>query len=780
MKSSLESGGAVPSAGSDARRLQILIEAMREYAIHFLDRDGLVASWNAGAERITGYQAAEIVGRNFAQLFTEEDRHRRRPAAALAAARREGRFESEGWRARKDGSRFRAQSILEAERDASGAVTGFVEIVHNLDEPSATGSADSERSFRLLVESITDYAIFMLDPSGIVISWNPGAEKIKGYQAHEIVGRHFGCFYTEEDRKQGAPERALSTAAREGRFEQERWRVRKDGSRFWASVVIDPIRDSAGQVQGFAKITRDMTARQHALEELKASERQFRLLVNGVVDYAIFMLDPNGIVTNWNAGAERIKGYKAAEIVGHHFSRFYSAGDRAAGVPTRALEQARRHGRYDAEGWRLRKDGSRFWASVVIDAISEHGQLVGFAKITRDISERRHAEEALERAREQLAQAQKMETLGQLTGGIAHDFNNLLMVIGGRTEVMRRRTEDPAILAGLDAIESAAQKGGNLTRQLLAFSRRQALRPTVVDLREWLPQAVEMLRPSLRGDIDLQIRISDDVWPVEVDTNELELALLNIAVNARDAMPTGGLLILTAANEIVEGSGSDLPAGDFVRLAVSDTGEGIPPELLARVFEPFFTTKEVGKGTGLGLSQVYGFATQSGGTARISSRVGEGATVTLHLPRTVRAITPEPNREPEAEAGRASARILFVEDNEEVAEVTGIMLRSLGHEVVHAPDAKAALEIIETERFDLVISDIVMPGGMSGIELAQRLLERPQSPPVLLITGYSSAARDAARSGLTILSKPFQIRALDLAIAAKLAGTASARHHTGD
>src|SRR5687768_12429578 len=287
----------------------------------------------------------------------------------------------------------------------------------------------TEQRFQLLIDSVTDYAIYMLDPDGVVISWNAGARRFKGYEAHEIIGENFARFFGSEDRAAGLPRLALETAAREGRFEAEGWRYRKDGTRFWANAVIDPIRDEKGALVGFAKVTRDITERKEAEERLQASERRFRMLVQGVTDYAIYMLDTEGRVTNWNAGAEAIKGYSAAEIIGQHFSRFYPEEDRQAGEPARALRIALREGKYEREAVRIRKDGSRFWAHVVIDPIfDDTGRHVGFAKITRDVTERRAAQEELEEARVALVQAQKLQALGELTGGIAHDFNNLMTV----------------------------------------------------------------------------------------------------------------------------------------------------------------------------------------------------------------------------------------------------------------------------------------------------------------------------------------------------------------
>ena len=291
----------------------------------------------------------------------------------------------------------------------------------------------------LLVQSVTDYAIYMLDTDGVVVSWNAGAQRFKGYTADEIIGQHFSRFYTEEDKALGIPRIALHTAASEGRFEAEGWRVRKDGGRFWANVVIDPIRSDTGELLGYAKVTRDLSERKAEQEELRKSEERFRLLVQGVIDYAIYMLDPDGMVTSWNAGAERFKGYKADEIIGRHFSTFYTEEEAANGVPARALATALSQGHFEAEGWRVRKDGSRFWATVVIDSIRDtDGSLLGFAKVTRDLTERREARIALDQSREAFHQSQKLEAIGKLTGGVAHDFNNLLMVVSGNAELLKK------------------------------------------------------------------------------------------------------------------------------------------------------------------------------------------------------------------------------------------------------------------------------------------------------------------------------------------------------
>jgi PAS domain S-box-containing protein len=634
---------------------------------------------------------------------------------------------------------------------------------------SATEPTDEQR-FRLLVQSVTDYAIYMLDPSGIVASWNPGAERFKGYTEAEIIGQHFSRFYTEEDRQTRLPHRALATAASEGRFEQEGWRVRKDGTRMWAHVIIEPIRDPSGTLVGFAKITRDISAQKAAREALRQSEERFRLLVQGVTDYAIFMLDPDGVVTNWNSGAARIKGYTEAEIVGQHFSRFYSEEDRAAGVPVRALETARREGRFDAEGWRVRKDGTRFWASVVIDAIRDDtGQLIGFAKVTRDITERQKTQEALEQARASLFQAQKMEALGGLSSGIAHDFNNILTVVLGNLDLLRRAPEQRRERLINNAVQ-AVEQGRKLTQQLLAFGRRHLHQPEVLDLNRLILGMDDMLKQSLRGDIQVVFDLTEEPWPVEVDPAQLQIALINLAVNARDAMPRGGQFRIRTENVTIPGGELE----QSVAIAVSDTGSGMPPEVVARAFEPFFTTKEVGKGTGLGLPQVYAFVQQSHGSVRITSEVGRGTTFTISLPRTRAQILETPRASHDHAEPERPLRVLLVEDNAQVAEVAASVLAERGHTVVSSAGASEALRVLDSgQSFDVILSDLVMPGEMNGFDLAQRARERWPTLPVLLATGYSDQAAKAIKAGFPLISKPYQPAALLLAVE-RTASTAAA------
>jgi PAS domain S-box-containing protein len=749
---------------SDADRFHLLVDAVTDYAIYMLDLEGRVASWNVGAERLKRYSAAEIIGQPYWRFFSEEDQRRDLPARILAEVREKGRLELEGWRVRKDGSRFFASAVMHKVEDRRGRHVGYAKVTRDITERKAAQDAllESERRFRLLVQGVTDYAIYMIDPSGIVASWNTGAERIAGYAAQEIIGQHFSRFYTPQDRSAGIPARSLRIAAVEGRYEAEGWQVRKDGTRFWATIVIDAIHDPEGKLLGFAKVTRDITERREAQEKLKASERLFRLLVNGVTDYAMFMLDPNGIVTSWNAGAARIKGYAEEEIVGQHFSRFYTATDRAAGIPARALQDAAAEGRFEAEGWRVRKDGKTFWANVVIDPIrDDEGRLIGYSKVTRDITDRREAQRSMQEAQTRMAQLQKMEALGQLTGGVAHDFNNLLMVVSGFAPRLKGvAAADPKALRAVEAIELAAQRGAALTRQLLTFSRRQSLRPAVVRVGEALEAARPILGSLLGSSVAYVTAVLPETWPVQVDVGELQLAIVNLSVNAKDAMRGGGTIAITAENVTLTGEVAGLD-GDFVALTVADTGDGIPPDILARVFDPFFTTKEEGKGTGLGLSQVHGFVHQSGGSVAIKSDVGLGTRITLYLPRATEQ-TAAGTVAGSSDSLPGGCNVLLVEDNPDVAEATRDLLERMGCAADIVRDAEAALQRLEEKSFDIVLSDIVMAGGTNGLALARIVRERWPPMRIVLATGYSDAAVEAAKE-FTVLRKPYQVEDLDWA-----------------
>lgn len=496
-------------------------------------------------------------------------------------------------------------------------------------------------------------------------------------------------------------------------------------------------------------------------------EGRYRLLVEAVTDYAIYLLDPSGVVTTWNPGAQRFKGYTANEIIGQHFSLFYSEDDKKISLPARALEIAKREGKFEAEGWRVRKDGSRFWAYVIIDPIRDPaGTIVGFAKITRDLTERKKAEEEIEKAREFSFQAQKLEAIGQLTGGIAHDFNNLLMAVLGSLELLRKRLpDDRKSVALLENAAQGAQRGATLTRRMLAFARNYELTMEVIDVPELVHGMKELLERSIGPSFNIETRFPLSLKPAEADANQLELALLNLSLNARDAMPDGGDIVLAAREENIHaGHRSGLEAGRYIRLSVTDTGEGMDQETLRKATEPFFTTKGVGKGTGLGLSMVHGFAEQSGGRFILHSQKGVGTTAELLLP------VAKTSAQPIAPAPAAPAKavrpltILAVDDDALVLMNTVTMLEDLGHTVFEAYSGNEALEILRREdSVDLVVTDQAMP-KMTGIELAKVTRREWPDIPVLLATGYADRVRDDD-IGLPKVTKPYMQRELADAIA---------------
>jgi PAS domain S-box-containing protein len=491
---------------------------------------------------------------------------------------------------------------------------------------------------------------------------------------------------------------------------------------------------------------------------LESSRRLFQILIEGVDDYFIFVIDTGGHVASWNNAAQQITGYSADEILGQHFGIFYRPDERRAGEPNRALEGAAQKGKYEVEGWRIKKNGALLFVTGSVTAVRDkNGTLVGFANILRDTTERRDAQEKLVEAREQLAMSQKMEAIGKLTGGIAHDFNNLLMIIGGNAQTFKRLL-DPKLPRAIEAIQVAAKRGESLTRQLLTFARRQHLNPTVVDLNNCIRDMRTMIESSLRGNIVYSEKIDPNVSPVRVDLAELELAIVNIAVNARDAMPNGGTFGITIGN-VTAHRDDERSKRDFVAIEFADSGTGIPTDLLTKVFDPFFTTKEVGKGTGLGLSQVYGFTHQSGGMVTADSKVGEGTKITLFLPALAEGeAIDEETKLDIVHPPRPS--VLIVDDSAEVAEVTSSLFEDLGYATMYRESADAALKLLaDGTKIDLVFSDIVMPGTIDGVGLAGEIKAQYPDLPVILTTGYSDAARTAP-AHLKILRKPFDSASL--------------------
>jgi PAS domain S-box-containing protein len=472
--------------------------------------------------------------------------------------------------------------------------------------------------------------------------------------------------------------------------------------------------------------------------------RQLELLVQGVTDYAIYLLDATGHIANWNTGGERIKGYQASEVIGRHFSIFYTEEDLAAGEPQRALRIATEFGKYEKEGWRVRKDGTRFWASVVIDPIWENGEVIGFAKVTRDITERLQAREALEVAQKALLQSQKMEAIGQLTYGLAHDFNNLLTVIINSLDSISAHESDVSrIRRAVVPAQRAADRGALLTKQLLAFSRGQLLRPKPSDVNALIRRSEALLRRVCDETIEMEFDLEPKLPTIDVDVAQFEAALLNLVINARDALLEGGVIRIATRKE--PGSGG----AEGVHISVSDDGMGMTPEVITRALEPFFTTKEVGKGSGLGLSQVHGFVSQSGGNVMIESTLGRGTTVTLALSAKQKVPSmPEPK----------ALKILMVDDDKTILEIVVDALQDIGLEVLTAANGQEAIEVLQSEPdIDVMFTDVIMPGGMSGIDLAEQAVVLHPGLKVLIASGYSEGWLSNIPEYCDFVPKPYRV-----------------------
>jgi PAS domain S-box-containing protein len=613
--------------------------------------------------------------------------------------------------------------------------------------------------------TVEQCAILLLDPNGHVISWNRGAEIIKGWQADEVIGRHFSCLYPSADTEAGKPQRALEAAAALGRFEENGDRVRKDGSQFLAETVMTAIHGPDGSLQGFGTITRDITEQAATESIAKVNEARLRSLIETVLDTVVdglVTIDRNGVIQSFNKACVGLFGYAADEVIGRNVNvlmpePYHSQHDGyieaylATGVP-KIIGIGR-------EVMGRRKDGSTFPMELAVGKSPAAGNHA-FVGIIRDLAERHEAE----RQREQLRQSQKMEAVGQLTGGLAHDFNNLLAIIIGNLDMLREVRADDAVTNELvrDALESAL-RGADLTRRLLAFSRRQPLKPERVEINDVISAIVHLLTRTLGENISIEMSLAPNVWPVQVDRAQFEAVIANLATNARDAMPRGGALLIDTQNGHLDAAyaagHSDVTPGDYVVIEVSDSGTGMPPDVLSRIFEPFFTTKEQGKGTGLGLSMVFGFMKQSGGHVTVYSEPGRGTTFRLYLPRHREKAAVQEERSEQTVPPGGSETILVVEDNAGLRRIVMRQLRDAGYRVLEAADAEAAMEIIDSsEPIDLLLTDIVMPGAMDGRDLARVAVARRPDVRTLLTSGFPDARWTASGSHTEgrLLGKPYR------------------------
>jgi PAS domain S-box-containing protein len=623
---------------------------------------------------------------------------------------------------------------------------------------------------RAVVDAAID-AIVLIDDAATVLAFNRGAERMFGYAADEVLGRNVNLlmpepYHSEHDgylvRYRRTGERRIIGIGREvsGR--------RKDGTEFPIDLAVSEVH-AAGR-RFYSGIARDLSPARAAAEELRQSEERMRLLVEGVADHAMLLLQRDGTVASWNGGAERMFGYVEESIVGRNVGLFHLPDDPVDPL----LAEAAACGKVETRGRRVRADGTQFDALVIIAAVyADDGTLRGFAKVVHDITAQQAIEARREAFEEQLRQAQRLESVGQLAGGVAHDFNNLLSVVlasvtlleDAVTGALASSPDRDQVLADLRQIEEAARRGAALTRQLLTFSRRDVVAPQVVDVDEVVDNVSELLRRTIGEHIRLKLLHEEAVrWRVLVDRGQLEQVLVNLAVNARDAMPDGGTLTVETHNVELDEAflqpEARMTPGPYVVLVVSDTGVGMEPEVAARAFEPFFTTKPPGSGTGLGLATIYGIVTASGGAVRLYSEPGIGTSVKVYLPATSAEVTATaPVGEPEIAPREGNERILLVEDEPAVRELASRLLSESGYVVVAAENGPEALREWDDSDapFDLVLTDLIMP-GMSGRELVRRVRAREPNAKVLYMSGYTAGLlgdQSYLDDGEDLLEKPF-------------------------
>jgi len=614
--------------------------------------------------------------------------------------------------------------------------------------------------FRLLVEAVKDYGIFMLDPVGNVTSWNPGAEKSKGYPATEIIGKHFSCFYTDEDAAAGKPQRGLQIALEEGRFEEVGLRLRKGGVPFWAIVTITGIHDSFGQHIGFANVTRDITERKQAEEMLGLRARAIASLVQGlcITDPA----QPDNPIIHVNDSFLRITGYAREDVIGKN-CRLLQGPNTSPEATARIRSAVRDEQTCMLEILNYRKDGTPFWNGLSISPIhNADGAVTHFVGVLTDVSPMKLLEQ-------QFHQAQKMEAIGQLAGGVAHDFNNLLTVISGYSELLLGMLppNDPNRVP-VKAISEAGERAAGLTRQLLFFSRRAVLETKVLDLNSVVKDAEKMLRRMIGEHILLTAVLSPTISRIRGDAGQIGQILMNLAVNAQDAMPQGGKLTIETSDihldEADAAQFSECKPGRYVQLAVSDSGCGMTPEIKAHIFEPFFTTKGPGRGTGLGLATVYGIVKQSGGSINLYTEPGRGTTFKIYLPAIDEQLPASTLDQRSEKVNGGNETILLVEDDDAVRAIALVALRTQGYTVVQSESGTNALRTLDAQprRIDLLVTDVVMP-GISGRELAETLRARHSNLKVLYLSGYTDDAvvrHGILQAEVAYLQKPYTPLAL--------------------
>jgi len=639
-----------------------MIDEIQDYAVLILDKDGFIKNWNLGAAKLKGYQAAEIIGKNFRIFYRPEDLKSKLPERLLNEAIQTGRSAHEGWRVRKDGSLFWGSITLTALHNDANEVDGFLKITKDLTaqrdaeenlkhyvEQLAEKNEElvkSEERYHQMIDEVEDYAIILLDNYGNILHWNKGAERIKGYKPSEAIGKNFSIFYTKEDVRAGLPHQLLNEARKEGRVLHEGWRVKKNGEKFWGTVVITALHDQLGEIIGFSKVTRDLTQKKIADDELKKfarslelktqdlqnSEERHHRMIDEVQDYAIILLDKNGTVLNWNRGAEKIKGYTANEIIGKSFTIFYPEEDRKNNVPQKILQEAVQNNRASQEGWRIRKDGTRFWGSTVITALhNKENELIGFSKVTRDLTERKMAEETLKEYTERLEH--NNQELEQFAYVASHDLKEPLRKIitfGNMLESSAKDTLDEKSKDYISRMQNSATRMMNLIEDLLVFSR--VSRPTegfeLVDLNAVINRVLSDLEVTIHSkNARVEVGKLPRIQGRKSQLGQLFQNLISNAVKFNDKEQP----IISIKGTTVEQSDRQ---GKLARIDITDNGIGFEDIYSTRIFEIFqrLHGKTEYPGTGIGLSICKKIVEAHGGTISATGQVGKGATFIILFP----------------------------------------------------------------------------------------------------------------------------------------------------
>ncbi|HEY3596015.1 MAG TPA: PAS domain S-box protein [Paraburkholderia sp.] len=752
------------SPASDDESFRALVEGVDHSAIAMLNSNGFVVSWNAGVERLTGYARAEATGRHISFMYFGASATGSLASSDLETAARNGGLDDDRELQGNNGERLLSHVSIRPIMRPAGALAGYSYVMTeraNGGQPSSSQEATlidaSSERFALIVQGIRGYAIFILDREGYIASWNAGAQHIKGYRPEEIVGRHFSTFYTAEDNAVGKPQHELMLAEQYGRVEDEGWRVRKDGTKFWANVVITALRDQGGRLRGFAKVTRDLTTRRAEEEKLRQSEERFRLMVDSVKDYAIFMLDPDGNVATWNAGAMQINGYRRDEIIGRSVATFYSADDNAALKPQRALQLAAKIGRVEDEGWRIRKDGAMFWANVVITAVRDgKGRLLGFAKVTRDMSERKRLEELEVSSRR----------MSEFLATLAHELRNPLAPVRNAVSAMQLApNSDPMLRQCRDVID---RQIGHLTRlvdDLLDIGRittgKIELRMALVEVQDVVARSVEAARPFTDGrGQTIKVVMPSTPLVVRGDLTRLVQVLQNLLNNASKFSPNGTQISLYVSTE-----------RRAIIVRVKDQGRGIPESALDSIFDLFMqeghAQNPTDTGLGIGLTLCRSLVELHGGAIHAASAGrGHGSTFTVRVPLAAGADDTHDEVAPQAATAECAAlRVLVVDDNRDSADSLAVLLEMKGHRARVAYDGESALALAKAFLPQLVLTDLAMP-NVDGFGLLRELRSNPMLSLTRIVAmsgfGQESDRDQSLAAGFDAhLVKPLEIAVLN-------------------